>query len=157
MKLFILIVITFITALASAQKRPTGFYLTVDCAKKSQSETALVTGKTSCITNKPILKIEDFESISGLMEISPLHMVFFDLVISAKGFKMLQQLESVMSKNNFALVVDDRLIFVIDKANTDLHSRAFRVIGTLRNNAISNVHKKLSAQIANKQPSVLAE
>ncbi len=156
MKILLTFLLSFLTAaFVEAQQKPTGFYLTVKCTRDLKKHTSILGGKNLCLTNEPVLRIHAFESITDLHESKELNLIFFDVIVTDKDFKVLQNLLAVIAETNVALVVDNKLVFLIDDVNADIIFRSFRVIGTYNHKGLRQIYFTLKNQILASKDSVV--
>lgn len=109
--------------LKGEQSSDTGIYLTIKCTRYNKVYTVLLTSKKVCLTNKPIILFEDFESISPLNGSN--NEVYFDVKLSTKALGILEQLNENFPNAELALVVEKQ-VFIVFKVNDELVNQIFR-------------------------------
>jgi hypothetical protein len=122
-----------------------GFYLTVDCAVRNdiKRKNELDERKTVCLTQQPIVSIQEIEGVSDLNNEG--FMTSFDVFITAKALDQFNTIRASLKTTSIALVIDDKVLFLI--APKDPLERVLRVT-VFVNSDIRKVQAKLAAEIA---------
>lgn len=127
--------------LKGEQSSDTGIFLTIKCNRYNKVYTAVLTSKKVCLTNKPIIFFEDFESISPLNGSGS--QVYFDVKLSPRALDILDQLNKSFPNIELALVVEKQ-VFIVFKVNDDLVNQIFRFTAQQNETVdFSSMHHKL--------------
>jgi len=112
------------------QPNDSGIFLTVLCSKYenyNNAYTVLTTSKKVCLANKPIITLDDFESISSLND-SNTNQIYFDVKLSSDASEILDKLNKNFPNSELALVIENQ-VFIVFKLNGEQLNRTFRFKG----------------------------
>lgn len=138
----LILLLFFLTNTVYGQETSAGIYLTLECTHEMTREPVMGRSKKFvCLTKQPIITYREFESISELQQLPTLNYVFFDLQLSEKGFRTLRKVASSIN-SELALVVDNRVVFVVDPKETEVY-RSFSIGGDAKEKNVYLVHEKL--------------
>lgn len=112
---------------SNGQPQEDGFYLTVKCTKAQQRYTSLLNQKKVCLTDRPVVTLKDFESVSQVHEWRNQGYIFFDVVLTVSGYNALRNLTELITDAEVALVLGGNIIFVLAPEERGVH-RSFRIL-----------------------------
>jgi hypothetical protein len=119
----------------------TGIFLTVECRKDIPKRREMLSTKSICVTQSPIINPKEFETIGNVKELGS--NVFFDLKFTPKGYETLMKLTANLPDSKLALIVEDQVFFVF-KASELKVAPTFRFQTVLKfKNQMETVHKQL--------------
>lgn len=113
----------------------TGIFLTVECTKDVPRQHVMMSSRTVCLAQSPIILPKEFKSIGNLVDADK--RVYFDLTFTDRGYKALVDLTAKLPQSSLALVVDDEVFFVFKSSEQ-------RIAGTFRFNSPAKRHKQLA-------------
>ncbi len=108
MKLSLLLLI--FTTTCFSQSAPPGIYLTYTFPKKSKCENVvkMLIGNTRvCISKKPILEIQEVESVSDILYDNIRKVAYINVGISSKAVQTLNKISGALSKSQFVIVLEN--------------------------------------------------
>jgi hypothetical protein len=122
-----------------------GFYLTVDCAVRNniKRKNELNEQKAVCLTQQPIVSIQEINSVSGLID-SGL-MSYFDVFITPKALDQFKTIRASLKTTSIALVIDNKVLFLI---GPEVSLEKVLRVTVFANSDIRKVQAKLAAEIA---------
>lgn len=121
----------------------TGFYLTYPCKDESPDIITIDRSKKNvCVTANPIVAASDLQSLSRPISIG--NDLYFDIHLTEKGYKKLQQVYSVSALILFK--VQNRAVFLMD-TEKDRLAGTIRVYITGKDTAL--LHGLLAEEIEN--------
>lgn len=142
-----ILTIVFATAIivSAVGQGVSGIYLTVQCAKKSERFTVAISSKQVCIAQNPIIPINEFTSVSDVMEVGD--KLYFDLTLSNKAIQTMAQLQKNLPEAIFAFKIQDDVFSTFPA--TDLAvNRTFRFQGNTKHRSMfADAQKKLKTLI----------
>jgi hypothetical protein len=134
--------ISFFSLAGDADTGSTGIFLTIDCRKDIPRKHEMLSTKTVCLTQNPIIQPKDFAAIGTVREAGA--NMYFDLSFTAKGHQTLVKLTANLPDSQLALVVNDEVFFVF-KASELKVAPTFRFQTTVKyRNQVESVHRQLT-------------
>jgi hypothetical protein len=123
-----------------------GFYLTVDCAVRSEikRKNMLDERKTVCLSQLPFVAINEIEGVSTI--VGSQMMDYFDLYLSPKAVSQFNTVRAALKGATIALVVDNKVVFLI--APEDDIERTLRIIVFSETKDLYRVRAKIIDQLA---------
>lgn len=98
-----------------------GFFMTVTCSKSISSQRKVLTDKqTFCLTDNPIVDISGVVHVGELYEAKNPHLLFFDILMSDDGYKVLKNISIKVPSARLVLMNDDAVVFVFDPKKNEL-------------------------------------
>jgi len=123
-----------------------GFYLTVDCAVRGEikRKNMLDEHKPVCLPQHPFAAIGEIEGVSTV--VGSQLMDYFDVYVSAKAVSQFNAIRAAMKGATIALVVDNRVVFLIGQE--DDIEQTLRIIVFSESRELYEVRKKIIEQLA---------
>lgn len=119
----------------------TGIFLTVECRAGIPKRREMLSTKSVCLTQNPIINPRHFEHVGNVKDFGA-H-VFFDLKFSPRGYETLLKLTENLTDARLALVVEDQVFFVFKASELRL-APTFRFQTAAKNRRImEDVHQQL--------------
>jgi len=142
------------TQAAWGQQKETGLYFTVKCNKHVSAKLVILTSKSVCLTNNPIILSNDFESVSKVMNVSD--QVYFDLKLTSPAYNRLLKIQTSFPNSELALVIEGNVFTIYKMTNTQAKS-ILRIQGPRNNIDLfilmqSRLQKLLTSSNQNKIP-----
>ena len=124
----------------------TGIFLTIECRKDIPKRHEMLSSKSICITQSPIIYPKDFESVGSIMEFGS--NIYFDLTFTARGYETLMKLTANLPESKLALVVGDEVFFVFETTELKVAPTfRFQTLSKFRNQ-MESIHKELKRAMA---------
>jgi len=124
-----------------ADEGVTGIFLTIECRKDIPRRREMLTTKSICVTQSPIINPKDFETIGNVKELGS--SVFFDLKFTSKGYETLMKLTANLPDSKLALIVEDEVFFVFEASELKVAPTfRFQTVQKFKNQ-MESVHKQL--------------
>jgi hypothetical protein len=140
----ILLLISLLTvspAVQDEQQGVTGIFLTIDCRRDIPRRQEMLTSKSICLTQSPIIFPKDFENVGVVKELGST--IFFDLKFTSKGYQTLLKLTENLPDSKLALVVEDQVFFVFKASELKVAPTfRFQTVPKFRNQ-MEEVHRQL--------------
>ena len=119
----------------------TGIFLTIDCRRDIPRKHEMLTTKTVCLTQSPIIQPKDFSAIGPIREVGA--NMYFDLSFTPKGHQTLIKLTANLPDSQLALVVNDEVFFVFKSSELKV-APTFRFQAAVKyRSTMESVHKHL--------------
>lgn len=136
----------FLASDAYGQAYPNGFYFTIPCSKfvKEPMPVFLTDKKDEkvCITDQPVVVLEELESISDLELLPSRNFVSFDFKMTLQTTAKLQKVFNTMVSSDFAFVIDNEVVFVFQVDETKFN-QFISISGSLRAGKVQQIHQRL--------------
>lgn len=125
----------------TSDRGATGIFLTIECRKDIPRKHEMLSAKTVCITQNPIISPKDFAHVGPVREIASI--IFFDLTFTPKGHQTLIKLTANLPESQLALVVNDEVFFVFRASELKV-APTFRFQTAIKfRGQVESVHKQL--------------
>ncbi|MDN5211156.1 hypothetical protein QQ020_03815 [Fulvivirgaceae bacterium BMA12] len=147
MKQVILFTLILISELASGQQR-TGVYLifNVDISQ-CQNRFKVFNGEAEfCLSNESAIKFEDFAGVSDIYFHPTLQKRSIDIYLTAKGSKRLQTIISKLGYREIALVINGKLVTVIN-INGPSNTKSILIWDRYDTNTLGWIHRSLAKNL----------
>ena len=126
-----------------SQKASSGFYIVIETKIGC---TNLVPGlsraTTYCLPKEPIITSAEFETISDLKFDVPKQTKFFNLRLSAEGFKILKALAGRLPDSRMALVLDNTVAGIFESKGM-IVNQTVPIRGAIDSQEIDWIHQKI--------------
>jgi hypothetical protein len=133
--------LTLVLLAGPAEGKVTGIFMTIDCRKDIPRKHEMLTSKTVCLTQSPIIQPKDFGRIGPMQESGT--NIYFDLTFTPKGHQTLIKLTSNLPDSQLALVVNDEVFFVFKSSELKV-APTFRFQSALKyRNQFEAIHRQL--------------
>lgn len=130
-----------VTPLEQPGEGVTGIFLSIECRKHIPKKREMLSTKSICLTQTPIISPKEFESVGNVMDFGS--DVFFDLRFSPRGYETLLKLTENLPDSRLALVVEDQVFFVFKAAELRL-APTFRFQTVMKHKGqMQSVHRQL--------------
>jgi hypothetical protein len=127
------------------QGNATGIFLTIECRKDIPKRHEMLSTRSICVTQSPIIFPKDFETIGAVKEVGS--NIFFDLTFTAKGYETLLKLTANLTDSKLALIVEDEVFFVFKASELKLAPTFRFQTGSKFKNQMETVHRQLKSAI----------
>lgn len=119
----------------------TGIFLTIECRKDIPKRHEMMSSKSICLTQSPIIYPKDFENIGPVKELGS--KLFFDLTFTSKGYETLLKLTANLPDSKLALIVNEEVFFVFAASELNVAPTfRFQTIAKFKNQ-METVHRQL--------------
>jgi hypothetical protein len=135
------ILLTLLLLAGPAEGKISGIFMTIDCRKDIPRKHEMLTSKTVCLTQNPIIQPKDFGTIGPMQESGA--NIYFDLTFTPKGHQTLIKLTSNLPDSQLALVVNDEVFFVFKSSELKV-APTFRFQSTAKyRSQFESIHRQL--------------
>jgi hypothetical protein len=143
----VLLLISLLSYQPASQDQPvTGIFLTIDCRKDIPKRHEMLSTKSICVTQSPIIYPKDFESIGTIKELGS--NIYFDLTFTPRGYETLLKLTANLTDSRLALIVEDEVFFVFEASELKVAPTfRFQTIAKFKNQ-METVHRQLKSAMA---------
>ncbi|WP_420583042.1 hypothetical protein [Reichenbachiella sp.] len=146
MKFYLSLLLLFNVPLATiAQKNADGLYLEVEEERCYYSKLKLANTKTTvCVLDNPLIGVEEFVDVGPIEENELLGIRKFSVLMSEEGKKKLAIMSKIYTGKNFAFVLDDEVVCVMEVIG-EIKSGKFTVTEKTHHSSLKEVREKLKA------------